>query len=100
MDVKRTVTRLLVILGVALVAATAAVVALAGGPGSAGAKSAAGPAKTTDRVVIRNFAFGPDAIVKAGTTLTFVNDDNTSHAATSTTGRLTPTGSTKESARW
>ena len=51
------------------------------------ATTAAKPAATNDRVTIRDFAFAPAATtVKAGTKVTFVNEDNAGHTATSTTG--------------
>jgi plastocyanin len=76
---------------VALTVTAAAAAPVACGSDSAGepaAKPASGkPAAPTDRVVIRNFAFAPTtAAVKAGTKLTFANEDNASHTATSTTG--------------
>lgn len=72
-----------------------AVLALAACGSDSAAEPATKPAATapkpaaagTDRVVIRDFAFSPaTATVKAGTKLTFANEDNASHTATSTTG--------------
>jgi manganese oxidase len=58
----------------------------AGEPAAKPATASAKPAASTDRVVIRNFAFPTTAAVEAGTKLTFANEDNASHTATSTAG--------------
>lgn len=78
---------------VALTVTAAAAAPVACGSDSAGEPAAkpatvsGKPAATTARVVIRSFAFAPTtAAVKAGTKLTFANEDNASHTATSTTG--------------
>lgn len=91
---------------VALTVTAAAAAPVACGSDSAGEPAAkpatvsGKPAATTARVVIRSFAFAPTtAAVKAGTKLTFANEDNASHTATSTTGLSTPTESTRASAR-
>ncbi|MEY9873257.1 plastocyanin [Streptacidiphilus sp. MAP12-33] len=53
-------------------------------PSSAGAQAPAGTPVSADRVAIKNFAFAPAAItVKAGTTVTWTNQDSDAHTVTS-----------------
>jgi plastocyanin len=72
-------------LGTALgAAAIVAGVALTGCSSGAKTKAgASGPAKSTNTVAIKNFAFVPAVItVKAGTVVTWTNTDNVMHSAT------------------
>ncbi|MFF2148825.1 plastocyanin/azurin family copper-binding protein [Kitasatospora sp. NPDC058190] len=53
-------------------------------PASAAAQTPAGAPAATDSVAIKNFAFAPAAItVKAGTTVTWTNQDTDAHTVTS-----------------
>jgi plastocyanin len=74
----------------AAVAVVVAAVALALGHsrgGSTGAQSTAVVLGKTARLTIANYAFAPKALtVRAGTTVTVVNTDNTAHTATASLG--------------
>jgi plastocyanin len=49
--------------------------------------AATGSAAAPDTVVIKNFSFSPKPItVKAGSTITVINDDNTTHTLTANNG--------------
>ncbi len=75
-----------------LIAGIAAAIAVNGCNGSGyspyGASSSVTPAKTApNTVVIANFAFGPSSMTVAkGTTVTWQNNDNVAHTATSNNG--------------
>jgi len=89
--------RALVALGTVLVIATAAVAVLSDKSDPSASPSAgsapAGGGATVDRITIKSFKFMPaSATVKAGTKLTFVNDDNAAHTATSNDGSAFDTG--------
>ena len=86
----RTINLLLALLGVSLVLATGGVALLAGQDDDRGESAGASPAEAsatkTDRVEIKGFKFMPAAVeVKAGSKVTFVNDDSAGHTATSKT---------------
>ncbi|MGI8945275.1 MAG: cupredoxin domain-containing protein [Thermoleophilaceae bacterium] len=86
----RSIDRALALLGAALVIATGGVALAAdtGGGNDDHAASAGsdGAAVKTSRVEIKDFKYIPPAIeVKAGTKVTFVNDDTANHTATSST---------------
>lgn len=74
----------------ALLIALAVVVPLSRGgaePAAPAAPAAAGA--TGDTVTIKGFKFGPpDLTVKAGTTVTFVNDDTAGHTASAPSGEF------------
>lgn len=83
---QRILNRMLVVLGVALVFATGAVLVAHDGQSAAtGAQQeAGGAAKAADEVQIKDFLFEPAAItVPAGTKITFTNQDRAPHTATS-----------------
>lgn len=82
---QRTLNRFTIVLGVALVVATAVIaVTNDGQDGAAGAQQAAGAAQAADTVQIKDFLFEPAAVtVPVGTKLTFVNRDSAPHTATS-----------------
>jgi plastocyanin len=62
-------------------------------PASAAAASSAPAASGHVEVAIKNYAFKPvDLSVKAGTKVTFSNDDQTAHTATTNTGGVFDTG--------
>ncbi|HEV2723448.1 MAG TPA: cupredoxin family copper-binding protein [Thermoleophilaceae bacterium] len=89
--VLRLFDRLLVALGVALVLGTGGVALLSqkdgGGEQSASASQVEGPVSKEGRVGIKAFKYMPAALtVKAGSKVTFVNDDTADHTATSTAG--------------
>lgn len=89
--VPRSIDRLLALLGVSLVLATGGVALLADQDGDGDQSASASPAEdsvaNTDRVEIKGFKFMPAAVeVKAGSKVTFVNDDSAAHTATSKTG--------------
>jgi plastocyanin len=68
-----------------LVAVAALTLSACGGDGG-GASSAAEPAAGASRVDIKTFQYAPDPIeVEAGTTVTFVNADDTTHTVTAGT---------------
>lgn len=78
--------RVLVVLGIALVAATGVVLATSGGQSDGSSAVPASAATATDRVQIKSFKFGPPAItVAAGTKITWTNTDGAAHTATSGT---------------
>ncbi len=85
----RSVDRLVAALGIALVLATGGVALLSDKAGSSGASAGATPVKFSKRSVdvgIKDFKYMPPSIeVKVGTKVTFVNDDNAGHTATSKT---------------
>jgi len=100
----RVFQRLLAPLGVALVLATGGVALLIdkadSGGQSAGAASAAGSAKKTDRVTIVDFKYKPPAVeVKVGSKVTFVNDDTAAHTATSKSPGAFDSGSIRQGER-
>lgn len=82
---QRILNRVLVVLGVALVLATGAVLVAHDEQGAAaGAQQPTGAAKAADEVQIKDFLFEPAAItVPAGTRITFTNQDRAPHTATS-----------------
>lgn len=77
--------RMLIVLGVALIVATAVVFVGRDDESSATqARPPAGSATAADKVQIKNFLFKPDAVtVVAGTKITFTNEDSAPHTATS-----------------
>jgi plastocyanin len=82
--------RVLVVLGIALVAATGVVLATSGGQSDGSSAVPASAATATDHVQIKSFKFGPPAItVATGTKITWTNTDGAPHTATSGTS---PTG--------
>lgn len=55
--------------------------------GANGGEAGGGPPDCPDVIEIRDFAFDPDGcIVEAGSTVTFVNDDDAPHTATAEAG--------------
>ena len=83
--VLRTLNRIVIVLGVALVAATGVVFVIQDGPraeaGAQNGDSAAAPAGT---VRIKDFLYDPEAVtVSVGAKLTFTNEDSAPHTATS-----------------
>ncbi|MGB9376566.1 MAG: plastocyanin/azurin family copper-binding protein [Mycobacteriales bacterium] len=59
-------------------------VALAGCSSGGSKSAAAGPAKSTNMITIKNFRFTPAVVtVKAGTVVTWTNQDSVEHSATS-----------------
>ncbi len=57
-----------------------------GAPGAGGATASGKPVSTT-RVAIQNFAFSPATVtVKAGTTVTWTNQDSEPHTVTAKSG--------------
>jgi plastocyanin len=93
----RSLDLVLVTLGIALVVAAATVALTRGGSddgaapdGSTDSNSAADAARA---VTIRGFKFLPPSVtVKAGSSLTWVNEDSAAHTATSDRGGLFDTG--------
>lgn len=80
---KHTLDRVSALLGVVLILATGAVLVTAVGGQDAAAKPAAA-ATDVDHLQITDFKFAPEAIsVAVGTTITWTNDDNAPHTATS-----------------
>lgn len=81
---KRLLNPMLIVLGTLLVAATAVVfVAHERQDGEAAAQQRSAP-KAGDKVKIKDFLYDPEAItVSAGTKLTFTNQDDAPHTATS-----------------
>ncbi|MFA4964761.1 MAG: plastocyanin/azurin family copper-binding protein [Thermoleophilia bacterium] len=80
-------------LPLAMVLAVAAVLTLAACGGSSGGSTGGGAPATTpagsggDTVAIADFAFSPQTlVVKAGTTVTWINEDGSPHTVTSTEG--------------
>ncbi len=88
--VPRSRTRVLALLGVLLVVAAAGVALMADkdtrGGQSAGASRVMGSVQASDRVEINAFEFMPAAAeAKAGSKVTFINNDAAAHTATSKT---------------
>ncbi len=86
----RSTIRILAVLGVLLVVAAAGVALVADKGSRDGQSAGASPVerslRATDRVEIKAFKFMPAAAqVKAGSKVTFVNDDTAAHTATSKT---------------
>jgi plastocyanin len=80
---KQTLDRCLALLGVLLILATAAVLVISAGGKDAAAKPAVAAAEVDD-VRLADFKFAPEAItVPVNSTITWTNDDNASHTATS-----------------
>jgi len=88
------VNRLLIVLGLALVVCTAIVfIAHDGQPTGAAAQPASGAAKSTGAVPIKDFLFEPEAIeVAVGAKITFTNEDDAPHTATSDDSGVFDTG--------
>ena len=87
----RPLDRVLLALGVLLVAATVVVALTAGG--GASEEQAAAPAAGGDTVTIKGFRYMPkDLTVKAGTSVTFVNDDTAAHTASANESGAFDTG--------
>jgi len=82
---RRLLNRMLIVLATALVAATAVVfVAHERQDGEPAAQQPGEPARAGDKVQIKDFLYDPAALtVSAGTKLTFTNQDNAPHTATS-----------------
>jgi plastocyanin len=80
----RSLNRAIALLGAALIIATG-VLLIAHDPQSSDDTAArSAPATGVDRVQIKDFTYVPAAItVAAGTTITFTNEDNAPHTATS-----------------
>ena len=90
-DRTRPLDRALLALGVLLVAATVVVGVTAGA--GAPEQQAAAPAAGGDTVTIKGFKYMPkDLTVKAGTSVTFVNDDTAAHTASGTDSGAFDTG--------
>lgn len=87
-------------LGTSLVLATGGVALFSDKAGSTEQSEASGPAvsvERTGRVRITDFKYKPPSVqVKAGSKLTFVNDDKAAHTATSKTPGAFDTGSIKQ----
>jgi plastocyanin len=93
----RSLTRILAPLGLALVLAAGGVALLSDKSGSSKQSSSARSAKKTDRVRITDFKYKPPAAeVKVGSKITFANDDNAAHTATSKTDGEFDTGSIRQ----
>jgi plastocyanin len=83
-----------VVLAAALAVVAVLVLSACGSSGTANAGAttsspapAGGATATTDKIVIQNFTFAPAATtVKAGTTVTWTNNDSTPHDVTSANG--------------
>jgi plastocyanin len=88
-QLRRSVNRLAALLGAALIIATGGLLVACGPQGSDtgdGSAARAAPATAVDRVEITDFTYGPAAItVAAGTTISFTNEDDAPHTATSGT---------------
>lgn len=82
---KQLLNRTLIVLGAVLVIATGVVFVAHEGEGDdAASQQSAGPAQEGDEVQIKDFLYEPEAItVAAGTKLTFTNEDDAPHTATS-----------------
>ena len=92
LDRTRPLDRVLIALGVLLVAVTLVVAVTAGG-GGASEQQAAAPAAGGDTVTIKGFKYMPnDLTVKAGTSVTFVNDDTAAHTASASESGAFDTG--------
>ncbi len=79
---QRLLNRMMIMLGMALVVATGAV--LAAHSSDTTAQPATGAAKAVDKVQIKDFVFEPAAVtVAVGTKITFTNKDSAPHTATS-----------------
>lgn len=85
MKVTSKLDRLFAVVGVALVAATFVVLGVSATDNGASGAAAAGPVRSgAEKIVISDFKFMPaDISVKAGTKVTFVNQDQAPHTATS-----------------
>lgn len=71
----------------ALAIVAAALLAVLSGCGSSSDTSAGAGASASNSVTIQNFAFSPATLsVKVGTTVTWTNQDSTTHTATSDPG--------------
>ena len=86
----RTLARLPMWLVVAIVPAIAVVaVALTGFGSGSGSASASAAAAEPNTITIKNFAFAPQPLtVKAGTTITVTNGDDTTHTVTAAKGEF------------
>ena len=81
---KRLLDSMLIVLGTAVVAATAVVFVAHERQDREAAAQPPSTAKAGDKVKIKDFLYGPEAItVAAGTKLTFTNQDGAPHTATS-----------------
>ena len=90
-DLTRNLDRALLALGAVLIAVTVAVALTAGG--GAAAEQTAAPAQGGDTVTIKGFKYMPkDLTVKAGTSVTFVNDDTAAHTASANESGAFDTG--------
>jgi plastocyanin len=88
----RSLDRAIALLGAALVVATGVLLVAHDPQGSDSPAARSAPAAGVDRVQIKDFTYVPAAItVAAGTTITFTNEDNAPHTATSGTSP-TPDG--------
>jgi plastocyanin len=84
----RTLARLPMSLFVVIVPVIAAAAVALTGFGS-GASASAGSATKPNTIVIKNFAFAPQPLtVKAGTTITVTNGDDTTHTVTAAKGEF------------
>ena len=84
-DTRKTLDRLVALLGVALIIATGVMfIAHDGQNGNTSAQQAAQPSDAVDTVPISDFLYKPATItVTIGAKLTFTNTDNAPHTATS-----------------
>jgi plastocyanin len=84
-SVQRILNRFVIVLGISLIAATAAVFVIHDGPSAeAGAQNAGGVAAPDGTVQIKDFLYDPEAVtISLGTTITFTNEDSAPHTATS-----------------